>query len=95
MPNTLLAAVIALSVFAGSLAAAPFGTTCCPEGAIELSPGFQPLQSCSSSLSILLIVWQVRSPLMLRLAVHLLYVLLTNNGQNRERERARLERLKP
>ena len=43
--------------------------------------GFQPLQSCSSSLSILLNVWQVRFPLMLRLAVHAAYPLLTNGGQ--------------
>jgi hypothetical protein len=30
--------------------------------------------------------WQVRSPLTLRSALTLLYALLTNNGQNRERE---------
>jgi hypothetical protein len=45
----------------------------CPEGAIRLSQGFNLFKkscSCSSSLSIHLIVWQVRSPLMLRLAAH-------------------------
>jgi hypothetical protein len=56
---------------------------------IRLSPGFQSLQkscSCSSSLSILLIVWQVQSPLMLRLAAH---AALRSPNQWRPKSRTR------
>jgi hypothetical protein len=59
-----------------------------PKWPREHSPGFHPLQPCSSSfsLSILLIGWQMRSPPMLRLAVH---PALRSPNQLRSKSRTR------